>query len=88
VIALVCVGAREICVLEHAELLELLDRREKALGGPQDVLQILVSAPTGKSFRVAVSAPGRRRTTLGRPLIVSRNAFPNRIFQNGARATR
>ena len=79
-IALVCVKDREICCLPHSELLKLVASRENALSGPEDVHTILVSVPKGKSLRVYVNAPGKKKTILGKELVVSRNAFPDGIF--------
>jgi len=79
-IALVCVKDREVCCLPYSELLKLVARREKALGSPEDAHTILVTAPKGKSLRVYVNAPGKKKTILGKELVVSRNAFPDGIF--------
>jgi len=79
-IALVCVKDREICCLPYSDLQKLIARREKALGASEDVHTILVTVPKGKSLRVYVNAPGKKKTILGEELVVSRNAFPGGIF--------
>ncbi len=79
-IALVCVKDREICCLPHSQLVKLVALREKALGASEEVHTILVTVPKGKSLRVYVNAPGKKKTILGKELIVSRNAFPDGIF--------
>lgn len=80
-IALVCVKDREICCLPYSELMELIARREKALGGPEDTHTILVTVPSGKSLRTYVNEPGKKKKILGKEKIVSRNAFPSSIFE-------
>jgi hypothetical protein len=79
-VVLVCVKDREICCLSHAQLFELVHRREKALGRPEDSLAVIVTAPTNKSLRTYVNAPGKKRSILGKEIIISRNAFPDVVF--------
>lgn len=79
-VALVCVKDREICCISHAELLELVARREKALGHSEDSLSVLVTAPENKGLRVYVNAPGKKGKLLGKEKIVARSAFPEVIF--------
>lgn len=79
-IALVCVKEREICCISYEELQGLIARRKKQKDDAEDQYVILVTAPKGKSLRVYVNAPGKRKTILGKELIVSRKAFPNVIF--------
>jgi hypothetical protein len=79
-IAMVCVAAREICVISHAQLADLLKRREKALGHAEETLSVLVTIETGKSFRVWVNEPGRKGVPIGKQLVVSRNEFPEGVF--------
>jgi hypothetical protein len=79
-IAFVCVRDREICCLPLAKLLKLRSKREKALGGPEDTLTVLVTVPAGKSLRVYINAPGKKKTMLGKEMVVNRNAFPEAIF--------
>ena len=79
-LALVCVKAREICCLHYDQLMQLIDARTKAKGSPEDQYTILATIPEGKSFRVYVNAPGKRKTMLGKPIIVPRRSFPNIMF--------
>ena len=79
-VALVCVKEREICCVTHTELLNLIGSRQQEAGMIEDIYTILVTAPKGKSLRVYVNAPGKKKTILGNPLIISRNAFPEKIF--------
>lgn len=79
-VALVCVKDREICSLPYSDLLELIARRKNANGASEDVYTIIVTAPKGKSLRVYVNEPGKKKTILGEASIVSRNAFPEKIF--------
>jgi hypothetical protein len=80
-VALVCVMDREICCITHAEVLELLAKREKALGAPEENLTVLVTVPANKSLRVYVNTPGKKGSTLGKASVVSRSAFPGVIFE-------
>ena len=64
-IALVCVEDREICCLPLKSFRELLNRRRTRLRKEEDQYTLLLSLPKGKSFRVYVSAPGKKMTTLG-----------------------
>lgn len=79
-IALVCVRAREVCLISVDQLNALMDARRKAKGAIEDQYTVLVTAPPGKSLRVYVNEPGRRKTILGNSLIVSRSAFPSDLF--------
>jgi hypothetical protein len=79
-VALVCVDAREVCSITVDQLHDLIDRRQKANGGPEDQYTILVTAEPSKSLRVYVNQPGRRGAIIGKPIVVSRNAFPDSVF--------
>lgn len=79
-VALVCVKDREVCGISHSELLELVARREKALGHAEDSTSVLVTAPENKGLRVYVNAPGVKGKFLGKEKIVSRSAFPGIVF--------
>ena len=81
-VALVCVKDREICCLGHAQLTDLIDRRQKAKGSREDQYVILVTVPKGKSLRAYVNAPDVRKKFLGKQLIINRNAFPSALFDN------
>ncbi|WP_242101572.1 hypothetical protein [Lysobacter sp. M2-1] len=79
-IALVCVGAREVCTISADQLADLIAARQKANGGQEDQYTLLVTADPGKSLRAYVNQPGKKATILGKPLVVGRNAFPNSLF--------
>ena len=79
-VVLVCIEAKEICVLTLKELRGHRERRERAFGGPEPQYQLLVTVPPNKSFRVYMNAPGKKGTLL-KQQIVNRNSFPRTIFQ-------
>ncbi len=79
-LGLVCVKDREICCLSYSRFASLINRRVKAFGGDEDQYAILVTAPTNKSLRVYVNAPGRKKTILGKAEVVKRSAFPGELF--------
>ena len=80
-IALVCVRDREIACLTLSQLQELVARRRASRGMPEDQYVVLVTAEQGRRFRVYVNMPARRRTILGRPIVVRRRAFPDDLFR-------
>lgn len=80
-LALVCVKDREICGIPYSLLLDLIARRRAAKGSRESQYSLLVTVEQGKSLRVYVNEPGRRMQILGKPLVVSRNAFPAVLFQ-------
>jgi hypothetical protein len=80
-IALVCVKGKEICCISYRELSALIERRKKAKKTEEDQYTILVTIPAGKSMRVYVNPPGEKKKILGRQLVVSRNAFPAKLFR-------
>ncbi|MBZ5668811.1 MAG: hypothetical protein LAO04_03670 [Acidobacteriia bacterium] len=79
-IVLVCIKAKEICVLTLDELEAHRQGREDAFGGPEPQYQLLVTVPPNKSFRVYMNTPGKKGRSL-KQQIVSRNSFPRAIFQ-------
>lgn len=79
-IAMICVGDREICCLSYNELVNLIDARKTKKGSKEDQYTILVTVPNGKSMRVYINAPGVKNTMLGKPMIVKRNEYPDKIF--------
>lgn len=79
-LALVCVKARQICLVKYGQLETLVKRRSKDKGADEDQYTLLATLPEGGKFRVYVNAPGRRKTMLGKPILVARNAFPDRLF--------
>ena len=79
-VCLICVEGRQICSLPLESLMKLVDRRRKAKGAEEEQYTLLATLPEGKSFRVYVNAPAVRGKILGRPLTVSRTAFPKALF--------
>ncbi len=80
-LALVCVKDRHICALSLEQLEAMVAHRRSKKGGSEEQYTILVVLETGKSFRVYVNAPGTKKTMLGKPLVVKRKDFPNRLFE-------
>jgi hypothetical protein len=80
-VALVCVKARHVCCLSYQDLRTLIEARKTAKGEEEDQYTMLVTAPENKSFRVYVNKPGVKNTVLGKPIVVSRTAFPETIFE-------
>lgn len=79
-LALVCVGAREVCAISADMLSDLISSRQKAFGGNEDQYTLLVTVPKGKSMRVYVNHPGKKATLLGKERVISRSSFPEVIF--------
>ena len=79
-IALVCVKDREIACLTLTQLQELVERRRKSKGTPEDQYVLLVTAPQGKSLRVYVNKPDHRKLILGKKQLIKRRSFPDALF--------
>ncbi len=79
-LALVCVKARHICCLTHDKLENLLDRRTQDVGYEEHQYTVLATLEQGKSFRVYVNKSGQKNATLGNPILISRNKFPDDLF--------
>lgn len=79
-LALVCVDARQVCCLAYAQFSELVTRRHRAKGEEEDQYTVLATLPDGGKFRVYVNAPGVRKQWLGKPLLIARKEFPERLF--------
>jgi hypothetical protein len=79
-IALVCVKAKEVCVLSVNDLYAKRAERAAENGGPEEQYQLLVAVRPRKSFRVYMNAPGVRKTSLDQT-VVNRNDFPSLLFQ-------
>ena len=76
---LVCIDAKEVCVLSYGQLLKFIELRSDELGEREDQYQVLVTARPNKQFRAYVNKPGRRGVLMGEQL-VRRNAFPELLF--------
>ncbi len=80
-LALVCVQDRQICCLSYEKLLELIQRRRDAKGMDEDQYTVLVTVHAGKSFRVYINTPGAKKKTEGKPLVIPRDDFPDKLFK-------
>lgn len=84
-LALICPNAAgypdEVCCLPIDDFQTLRDLRWEKMGDVENTFWLTVALSPGKSFRVYADYPGRRKCPLCKPLIVARNDFPNRIFQ-------
>jgi hypothetical protein len=78
-VVLVCIKAKEICVLSLQELKNHIQARTATFGGPEPQYQVLVTAAPRKGFRVYMNRPGRKKISLQQQ-IVSRRRFPDAIF--------
>ncbi|MCZ2074888.1 MAG: hypothetical protein HUU41_19760 [Bryobacteraceae bacterium] len=78
-VVMICIKAKEICVISYGQLQQLIELRQKVLGAPEEQVQVLVTAPPNKQFRVYVNRPGRKGVMMGQQL-VSRKAFPEMLF--------
>jgi len=79
-IVLVCVKAKEVCILRVNDLYAKRAEREKEKGGTEDQYTLLVSVPKGKSFRVYMNAPGEKKKSL-KQTVINRNDFPKALFE-------
>lgn len=79
-VILVCVKAKQVCILKLSDLEAKRDERETENGGPESQYQLLVAVRPRKSFRVYMNKPGVRKTSLTQT-IVSRNDFPSALFK-------
>ena len=88
-LVLIVVKKSEICCVSYDEFKEWLSKRYVAMlvsskhtGEEEASSTILVNVPTGKSFRVNMNRPGRRKVYLSpKPQIVARNRFPDVLFE-------
>lgn len=80
VVAMACVEGRQICCIEYSELAKLFKSRRRAKGQTEEQIQVLVTMPPRKEFRVYVNAPNRKNRRLGDPILVPRNGFPEIVF--------
>jgi len=80
-LALVCVKDREICCISYDKFMDLLNRRRSDAGRQESQYVILVTLKPGHAFRANINAAGKRKTYLGKPLLIPRNACPNALFR-------
>jgi hypothetical protein len=80
-LALVCVKVREVCSLSYKQLMSLIALRRKEAGHAESQYVVLVTVKPGESMHVYVNFPNKKKTIIGKPIIISRNAFPNDLFK-------
>jgi hypothetical protein len=78
---LVCVEDQTICCIDFEQMTEMLHARIRTAGAEEEVYQVLVTAPEGKSLRVYTNASGRKGVVAGKEKIISRNRFPGCLFE-------
>jgi hypothetical protein len=79
-IVLICVQAAQICCITYDKFLALIAQRRAKKGADEAAYSILVTLPAGKSFRIYMNAPGRKKKML-KEKIVPRDDFPNILFE-------
>jgi len=79
-VVLICRRAKEICVLTIDQFEAKIKQREKAKQESESNYQILVTVPSGKSFRAYVNYPGKKGMLIKPQTIISRNEFPKALF--------
>ena len=79
-ICLICVSASHICCITYESLLELIAERKQKKGADEETYTILVTMPAGKSFRIYMNEPGRKKVMI-EERIVPRDDFPDVLFQ-------
>jgi hypothetical protein len=81
VLVMVCVKAREVCCISYDELISMVDGRVKAKGGREEQYIVKVTALGGNSMRAYMDYPGKKKTMLGKAIVVPRNRFPGQLFE-------
>jgi len=82
-IVLICVKDREICVIAHEELFNLINKRKNAKGSEEETYRLLVVVSKGKSLQVYIDSPGVRGIRLNE-IIIPRKSFPGAIFEESS----
>jgi hypothetical protein len=80
-LVMVCIKVREICCIEYDELMVMITNRHDKKGEQEDQYVVKVTIPKGQSMRVYMDVPGKKKIYLGKPMIVSRKAFPDLLFE-------
>jgi len=80
-LVLVCVKDRGICCISYQEFMDLVERRRKHKKENEEQYVIKVTVPEGKSMRVYMDSPGKRKTILGKAIVIPRNRFPDLLFE-------
>jgi len=78
-IVLICLKAKEICVITEDMLSKLIDLRKRDKGSMESAYQILVQDFEGKQFKVYINAAGTKGKAMGLEKI-PRKDFPRKIF--------
>lgn len=81
VLSLICAEANEVCCLPFDAFWRIWEDRQHTAGDIENQFTLNVTLPAGRGFRVFANYPRRRGQPLGRPLIVPRSDFPDRIFE-------
>jgi bisphosphoglycerate-dependent phosphoglycerate mutase len=79
-VVLVCLKAREVCVITLEQFKKMVVSRQKAAKVKEDQYQILATARKNQKLRVYVNNPGSKGKQLGE-IKVARNAFPSVLFE-------
>jgi hypothetical protein len=79
-IILVCLKAKEICVITEELLSKLIAARKQLKGTPEGVYQILVQDFERKQFKVYINEPNKKGAALDLTKIPRRD-FPRKIFE-------
>ena len=81
-LALVCVKDREICCLRYDQLSSLIDARKSRLDRDEQQYVVLVTLEARQRFRVNMNAGDTMGMYVGNPILVPRNACPERMFRS------
>lgn len=81
ILVMVCVKVRSICYVKHDSLLAMIERRREKKGEIENQYIVKVTAPKGRSMRVYMDYPGKKKTILGKALIVPWSKFPAVLFK-------
>lgn len=80
-VGLVCVEDQEVCCLDIDQLRDMIAARRATHRADEDVYQVLVTVPDGKSLRAYTNMSGRKGMIAGKKLIIPRNRFPGCLFE-------
>lgn len=80
-VCLICVSASHICCISYERLMDMIAERKQRKGSDEEAYTVLATIPAGKSFRVYMNVPGKRKALI-KETIIHRNEFPDVIFRN------
>lgn len=66
--------------IKAKKLLAFHTSRKEAAGITEDSFTVLITVPARKSLRAYVNKPGKKKTILGKEIVISRKNFPDSIF--------